>query len=486
MLPIRLSTRPLSLVALLLVTACATPPVKGLAPGDVPKSFAGPVDTGAPVWPRPGWWSAFRSAELNDLVAEAAARNLDIADAATQIAQADAAARIAGTAFLPSGEVGVTGTHTGNGISNTQTQWDFSGLLSVSYELDVWGKNRASFDAARLSARASRYNRETVALTTTASVATGYFQVLSLRDQIRITKADLAAAEKVLALVEAQAAAGAASPLDVAQQRAQVAGQRATLPGLEEQEREALAALAILLGRPPQGFNVRGTTLSGLAAPVVKPGLPSELLTRRPDVKQAETALAAAHRDVDSARAARFPSLTLTGTAGNQSAALETLMQGSNTLYNGGFALVAPLFDQPRLKATQDQAAAVEDQYMVAYRSAVINAFSDVHVALGQVSALRKQESLYATQVKEAETAFNLAQAQYTAGAIDLMTVLDTQRTLFTARDSLSQARLSRLQSVVSLYKALGGGWQAEDIDAVKPAVSAASAPAAPVGTTAK
>lgn len=478
MLPTRLLSGSAALLACLLAAACATPPQKGLAPGDVPNAFAGPVDTGAPVWPRIGWWKEFRSAELDRLIGEASTRNLDIADAAAQIAQADAAARIAGTAFLPSGDVGVTGTHTGNGVSNTQTQWDFSGLLSVSYEIDVWGKNRASFDAAKLSARASRYNRETVALTTTASVATGYFQVLSLRDQLRITRADLAAAERVLALVEAQAAAGAASPLDVAQQRAQVAGQRATLPGLEEQEREALASLALLLGRPPQGFQVSGTSLTGLSAPVVKPGLPSELLTRRPDVKQAETALAAAHKDVESARAARFPSLTLTGTAGNQSSALETLMQGSNTLYNGGFALVAPLFDQTRLKATQDQAAAVEDQYMVAYRSAVLNAFSDVHVALGQVSALRRQESLYATQVKEAETAFNLAQAQYTAGAIDLMTVLDTQRTLFTARDSLSQARLARLQSVVSLYKALGGGWQVEDVQAVKPAVTAAATPA--------
>ncbi len=470
------------LAGLLLLAACATPPDKGLSPGDVPASFAGPIDRGAPVWPKTGWWKGFRSAELDGLIAEASARNLDMATAIAQIAQADAAARIAGTAFLPSGEVGVDAVHSGNGLSNTQTSWQFSGLLSASYELDVWGKNRASFDAAKLSLKASRYNLETVALTTTASVATGYFQVLSLRDQLAISRADLAAAERVLALVEAQAAAGAASPLEVAQQRAQVAGQRAALPGLEQQETEALASLALLLGKPPQGFTVRGTTLSGLAAPVVRPGLPSELLTRRPDVTRSEAELAAAHKDVVAARAARFPSLTLTGTAGNQSAALETLMQGQNVLYNSGLSLTAPLFDQSRLKATQDQSAAIEDQYVAAYRSAVLSAFSDVHVALGQVATLRRQESLYGTQVREAETAFSLSQSQYQAGAVDLMTVLDAQRTLFSARDSLSQARLARLQAVVSLYKALGGGWSAEDVAGVKPAVPAASA----AGTTGK
>ncbi len=314
--------------------------------------------------------------------------------------------------------------------------------------------------AAEASLQANRYDRETVALTVTSGIVSTYLQVLSLRDRLEIAQQNVANAERVLNLVGAQSRAGAASPLDLARQRSAVAGQKAVIPDLMQQEREAQTALAILLGRAPQTFRVNEPGLAKILLPQVTPGLPSELLSRRPDIRHAEAQLAAANANVAVARAALFPSIRLTGSAGGQSNALLSLFNGPNMLVNLGAGLVAPIFDAGRLSSQRDLAIAQKQELVQVYRSTVINALSEVDTALGQIRSLDEQSKLKNTEMEQARFAFELSEIRYRSGAEDLMTVLDTQRSLSEVQNELGQIKLKRLKATVSLYKALGGGWQ--------------------------
>jgi multidrug efflux system outer membrane protein len=287
-----------------------------------------------------------------------------------------------------------------------------------------------------------------------------YLQVLSLRDRLEIARNNVSNAERVLALVQAQSRAGAASRLDLARQRAALAGQRAGIPDLEQQERAAEITLAILLGRPPQDFSVKQNGLEGIAMPDIAPGLPSELLTRRPDIRRDESRLAAANANVAVARAALFPSIRLTGSTGAQSSALQSLFDGPNLLANLGLSLTAPIFDGGRLANQRELAIAQQQELVQVYRFTVINALSEVEKALGQIESLEQQYKLKRTEVEQARVAFELSEVRYRIGAEDLMTVLDTQRALSDADTALGQLKLQRLQATVTLYKALGGGWQ--------------------------
>jgi len=283
---------------------------------------------------------------------------------------------------------------------------------------------------------------------------------LSLRDRLEIAQQNVANAQRVLKLVEAQSRAGAASPLDLARQRSSVAGLQAVIPDLTQQERDAQTALAILLGRPPQQFSVNEKGLATINMPQILPGLPSELLTRRPDIRRAEARLAAANANVAAARAALFPSIRLTGAAGGQSSALLSLFNGNNLLLNLGASLTAPIFDAGLLNNQRDLAIAQKQELLQVYRSTVIGALSEVEKSLGAIRSLEERYRLKKQEVDEARFAFELSEIRYRVGAEDLMTVLDTQRSLSEGQNQLGQIKLLRLQATVSLYKALGGGWK--------------------------
>jgi len=411
------------------------------------------------LWPDSDWWKQFGSSELSALVDESQQNNFEIAAAFSRVRQAEAQARLAGAPLLPTAGLNVNAARdlpiSGGTASNTA-----GATLDVSYEIDFWGKNRAGRDAAEASLRANRYDRETVALTVTSGVVSTYLQVLSLRDRLEIARQNVSTAERVLKLVEAQSRAGSASPLDLARQRSALANQRALIPDLQQQEQDAQTALAILLGRPPQNFAVQEKGLTRIQMPRISAGLPSELLTRRPDIRRAEANLEAASANVAVARAALFPSITLTGSTGAQSSALLSLFDGPNLFARIGTGLIAPIFDGGRLQNQRDLAIAQKEELVQVYRQRVVNSLSEVEKALGAIRSLEERYRLKTGEVDQARFAFELSEIRYRAGAEDLMVVLDTQRALSEAQNQLGQIKLQRLQATVSLYKALGGGWQ--------------------------
>ena len=436
-------------------------PTDRLADTDVPQEFTGPIPSDADTWPSPDWWREFNSEELDRLIASAQTQNLDLAAAAARIMQAAAQAHVAGSALLPTVNLSANASQSGplSGNSKTSTSRSFSTQLGASYELDFWGKNRAGLTAAEAALASSRYDRQTVALTVTASVAQTYFQVLSLRDRRTTAEENLANANDELRIIQARVKAGIASPLDLAQQQAAVANQAAAIPGLDQSEREARATLALLLGLPPQNFDITAKNLEGLGAPTVKPGLPSEPLARRPDIRKAEADLASAEANIDAARAAFFPTISLTGSAGFASTALSSLFNPANAAYSIGASLLQTIFDGGRLQGEYDTTIGRRQEIVANYRGTVITAFSDVHVALGGVANLAEEEKQRKIAADQSAEAYRIARLQYTAGIVDFISVLDAQRTLFSARDQLSQTRLARLQAVVTLFRALGGGW---------------------------
>jgi NodT family efflux transporter outer membrane factor (OMF) lipoprotein len=445
-----------------LLAGCIEPtPPPGLKAGDVPAAFeqgAGPA-----AWPAPDWWQGFGSAELTALENSARDANLDIAQAAARLRQADARARQAGAALLPTVTAsGNAQNFSGSNTSNSGTETNFFAGAGVSYELDFWGKNRAGLDSANAARRASRADQATVALTTSAAIATGYFQLLSLRERLAVARANLASAQAILGSVQRRVRGGAAPNADLIQARADVAAQVSALPPLEQQELEARTALAILLGRPPEGFTVSATDLSSLAAPVVAPGLPSELLARRPDIAAAEANLAAAHADIAAARAAMLPDITLTALGGVQNPAINAAvltLEGTGFGLTLGAAVAQTIFDGGRLEAKTAETEAREEELLAAYRAAVIAAFGDVENALGGLSHLAAQERALQDQLREAENVLRAARRKYEGGASDFLVVTDAQRSLYTLRDQLSDIRRARLAASVTLYKALGGGW---------------------------
>ncbi|HMH52994.1 MAG TPA: efflux transporter outer membrane subunit [Candidatus Acidoferrum sp.] len=456
-----------AVVLALSLTGCAIVSPK-LKP-DVP--VAGAWNEAAPASAAvvsPTWWRSFESVELSSLVDEALDGSPDLAIATERVHQAEAQVRVVGASLFPMLSAGGdTSTHRTSGAGGAVTS-NATGLsLTASYELDLWGKNRAGKRSAESSLAASQFDRDTARLTLISGVATSYFDVLALRTRLGIARENLAIAERVLELVSARARNGAASALDVSRQEATVLSQRAALLPLEQLERQTLAALAVLLGRPPEGFDVQAAGVVDLAVPAVDPGLPAELLVRRPDLASAEAQLAASNADVAAARAALLPSIKLTGTAGLASGALLSLVSGGTTSAIGiAASLLQPIFDGGRLRGQKAIAESRERELVETYRKTILSAFVDVEQALAGASRQGQQEQLQDAVQARARESLRLAEVRYRSGADDLLTVLDAQRTLFAAQDQLAQVRLNRLQSAVGLYKALGGGWSGPEATA--------------------
>jgi NodT family efflux transporter outer membrane factor (OMF) lipoprotein len=416
------------------------------------------------IWPSADWWRGFGSAELNEMMTVAQRANADIGAAITRVKQADAQVRIAGAPLLPS--------LTASGGPSTQqavfpigatpqvAYTTYTVQLNASYEVDFWGKNRAALASAQAAAHASRYDQEVVALTVVSSVANSYFQALGLSDRLQVARENLAAAENVLSLVQSQARVGTATDLSVAQQEALVANLRAAIPPLQQQYSQTLNALAILLNKPPIAVAIAARSLAPLPVPEVAPGLPSELLTRRPDVRQAEAQLISANANIKVARAAFFPSLSLTAAGGFQSLALSSFLGPGGTIYTLAAALTQPIFEGGRLHGQLASSKGRYEELVQSYQKAVISAYSNVEDALAATKRTAEQQASQQVAVAKARRAYELAQVQYRVGSTDLLTVLSTETTLFSANDQLAQARIARMQALVSLFKALGGGWQ--------------------------
>src|SRR5246127_5266780 len=436
---------------------------------EVPEAYRAALkgDANAAV-PAVDWWRGFRSRELADLMDAAQLYNLDIAVAMAQIIQADAQVGVSGAPLLPSltgnasaerqKQSGANTIGSGQGFGGS-TFNTFQTGLTASYILDFWGKNRATLYAAEENATAFRYNREVVTLTAIVTVANTYFQVLAAQDQLRVTRRNLEAAERILSLIKKQFNGGTASQLDVSQQEALAATQRAAIPPLEVTLGQNIAALAVLVGRAPANFTVHGGSTSQIVVPRVTPGLPSELLYQRPDIRQAEATLAASNFSVESARAAFFPQIQLTGATGVQSTALASLFTPGAWFYTLTASLTQPIFDGFLLESQLKQAKGVQLQDLQTYRKAVISAFSDVEKALIALHNFTLQERLQEEAVAASRKAFEVAETQLRGGTINLIVVLQAEQTLFTAENNLVTVRLNKLLAASSLFQALGGGW---------------------------
>jgi NodT family efflux transporter outer membrane factor (OMF) lipoprotein len=427
--------------------------------------FAGRDAKAAP--PTLDWWRKFRSAELTALMEEAQRVNLDIAAAAARFVQADALARQAGASLFPAIDGSASATQSKGSRATTSTGTSvggrtintFSVSLSASYEIDFWGKYREAALAADETAVAARFDRDVVALTTLVGVANAYFQVLTAQDRIRIANNNIASAQRIYNAIKQRLDVGTATDLDLAQQESALANVKASLPLLRQTLAQNVNALAVLISRPPESVTVRGGSLRQIALPRVTPGIPSELLTQRPDIRRSEAQLASATANVGNARAQFFPSITLTGQSGYQSAALSQLFRPEAMFYNMAAGLAQPVFDGFRIQSNFDLQKARQDETLQTYRKTVVQSFTDVNNALVAIRETTNRLVALAQVVTASRRAFELAEQRLLAGTTDTTTVLNTQQTLFTAEDSLALARLARLQAIVSLYQALGGGW---------------------------
>ena len=459
----------LSLLTLcLLLGACgstAQRPDSGIQP---PSSWQSPHTQNA-THRNLQWWTQFGSPELDRLIEQARVGSYDLAAAIARVRQAQADTVIAGGSLLPQVTAALNANRQkllrGNGYSQLDADSSnkavdyFDANLSATYEIDFWGGQRASRDSAQFGLQASEFDRATVELTLLSGVANSYAQALSLREQSRIAGLNLANAQNVLNLVQTRFDSGSATALELAQQKSLVAAQQRQLPLVQQQAQDAVISLAALLGRPVQQLRLGAERFDQLSWPTIAAGVPSELLTRRPDIARAEAQLSAARADVTVARAAMLPAVTLSAELGSGADRAADILR--NPFYNLTAGLLAPVFNNGRLSAERDKATARQEELLENYRGAIINGFADVEKALNGIRGLDEQRQWQVEELNQAQTAFNIAQSRYEAGAEDLLTVLETQRTLYAAQDLNVQLRLSRLQASIALYKALGGGWQA-------------------------
>lgn len=411
------------------------------------------------------WWKRFGSTELDALITEAGSANHDLAAAAQRIEQARASAQIARSRLMPAVDASVSASRDRRETDfSDQTATDSSdqATLSVSYEADLWGGNRANANAARARVSASEYDHDAVALVLQSDVASSYFQILALHDRLEIARKNADAARKLLSLVEVRYRNGAATALDVAQQRTTLLSIQADIPALEQSLNETLHALAILLGRAPQGFSVKGLSLAELTLPTVNAEAPATLLDRRPDIRAVEASLIAANADVGAARAALYPSVGFSASAAVSGA----LTGGSTTLASLTASLVQTLFDGGNLRGQVTLSEAARGELAESYMQTVLVSFREVEDSLSAVATSEARTQLLTQTVEQAREAYRLAGVRYQEGVEDLLTVLDSQRTQLSTEDSLVQAQLARYSATLSLFKSLGGGWSPDTVSA--------------------
>ena len=413
------------------------------------------------------WWTLYGEAELTRLVEQALATNADIAQAVARVEQAQGQLREADGALVPTVNAGANASRAELGASvpsNTSGRTvkgnDLRLSLSTSFEIDFWGRLARATEAARAQLLAGTTARDTVRLTVAGAVAQAWFALRSLDAQLAATRSTLKSREDGARLLGLRLKAGSGSRLEVDQ--ADILRADAALQGRELQRQRALAQslLGVLTGQPGLVLDERGlaTTVSG-APPA---GLPSALLERRPDVQRAEALLMAANAQIGVARAAMFPTLTLTGAGGLESAALGTLLKGPAHFWSLGLGLTAPIFDGGRNAARVDQAAARQREAVGAYQGAVAAAFRDVADALANNRAAAESQADVEQRAAAAERAQTLAKARFDAGYSGYLELLDAQRTATAARLDVVRNRQALLNASVDLFKALGGGWVSE------------------------
>jgi NodT family efflux transporter outer membrane factor (OMF) lipoprotein len=422
------------------------------------------------------WWRAFASKELNALEEKGLGRNFDVQAAIARIDQAKGVAALLSAPLFPRIDLGGT-LDRQTGLSNKNTQ---QVAFLAGYELDFWGKNRAASDSAKALIAATSSDADTVAVTLTATIANTYFQILSLKERIVQAQRIAGDARRILSLMQEQQAAGAASELQVEQQRNATATFEANVPLLQQQLDQWLHLLAVLVGEQPGQLALGARDLRGLRAPEPRSGLPSSLLERRPDIQAAEARLVSANFDVGAARAAFLPSVTIGASAGLTVASLAKIFPAT-ALTDTALGLAQPIFDGGRLQGQLDFDRAHVTELVATYRQTVLTALQDVEDALSAKRRLKVLAAANLEAVTSARRSQALAEQQYRLGGADYLTVLNTQRSLFQAEDAYLQVRLQQLQAAVGLFRALGGGFSGSGGTGQSPPATAGSPTAKPM-----
>lgn len=406
------------------------------------------------VWDR--WWPAFGSDELNRLAGSAIADNHELAAAGHRVAQARALVAATRATLAPRLDVRADSNRTHRSSSGIEALHELG--VAASFDPDLSGANSSAVDAAAGRVRQRETARESLGATLLVELCEQYFRALSASDRLAIARANIANAESLLSLLVSRQRAGALSSLEVVRQQGLLASLRAALPALEQQRQSAIAAVAVLTGKTPQGSSVQATSLAALRLPSLATALPVELLERHPDVRQAEAELTVAHADVNAARSAWQPQLRLGARAGLESATLAGLFNGAAVVGSLGANLLAPLFDGDRIRSQLSVASSRKDEVTSLYRQAVLVALRDVEDRLVALRALAAQAEQQQRVVDFARSALSMADLRYRNGATDYATVLDAQRVLLAAQDAQALTHLARYSQTLGLVRALGAG----------------------------
>jgi NodT family efflux transporter outer membrane factor (OMF) lipoprotein len=457
-------------LAVAVLCGCATLEPPPLPAADVPEAFVGPVFGEASVWPNTDWWNNFKDAELSTFIEAVKANNLDLANNRRNLESAQISLREAGLARWPTPMLTVA-----DGASYSRTAVDGTTLSRGNQERPT--ELAASATYSGILTKPATYARELtdydsqvaqaadVAMNTLGLATSTFFQLLLIRDRIVAAQQNLANAEVIGRIAQARVDAGVSVPIDALQQQIQIEQQRTALQSLIQSDLNARASLAILVGRHVQGFDIEGQTLQNVEVPRVQPGLPSELLVRRPDLYQAEQSLRAAAINVSIVRRQLFPQISLTASASTSSFELADLLASPVDSFAAVSAsLVQTLLDNGQRRRNIAQAELAVESSLALYRRAVLGAFNEVEVALSSIQLLEEQAEVAASSLAAAEEAFRIAEVRYREGVANFETVLLAQNTLFSTRNSFLDNKLQRLNAILSFYQALGGGWMPGDV----------------------
>jgi multidrug efflux system outer membrane protein len=434
---------------------------------DVPAAWRlGPAEAGEIS--NIAWWDQFQDPVLSNLVRTALANNKDLEIATANVDQAAAQYGIVRSAQFPQLDGGATaqrqqlsgttalGSGTGRGLFN-----DFGVNLSASFELDIWGRLRRASESARANLLASQQGRRTVVLTIVTTVASGYIQLRALDRQLDIAQRTSQSLGEAARLQRVRFDEGAVPQSDYRQAESQYQEAAARVPELERQIAQQENFISVLLGRNP-GPIPRGQDIDALLFPAVPGGLPASLLGRRPDIRQAEENLIAANADIGVAKAAYFPSISLTGVLGLESAELSNLFKGSSQAWSFGGGLLQPIFNAGRIRGQVALAEAVQQQALYAYEKSIISAFQDVENALVDRTKFGQVREEQAKNVLALFSFRDLAVLRYNEGATIYLEVASAEQSLFLAQLAYVTTQFQLFQSYANLYKAMGGGWVEE------------------------
>ena len=423
------------------------------------------------------WWRLYADAELERLITSAQAANQTLRQAVARVDEARALARVAGSYLYPTVSLDptysrnrysanrdstVTGKRIGRGVDNSN--WIIP--IDLSYEIDIWGRVRRSFESARATAAATADDLGVVRLTVETDVAQFYYTLRALDTQIQILRDTVVAYEEQVRLLSVQLRTGLISAIVVSQAQAQLKATLAQLSNTERARTDTEHALAILCGRPAPSFIMASNPLQEVSPPVVPSGLPAQLLTRRPDVAEAEKIVVAANAQIGVATAEFYPRFTLTASAGFQSANADMLFNWQSRVASIAPSISFPIFQGGRLRANLDATKARYRQTVAAYIEQVLVAYGDVEDALTDLHSFGGQVASLRDAVAESRNYLRLAQVQYRQGLVDYLLVIDAERTLLSNQLSLAQAVNFQMSASIHLIKALGGGWNPSEDNA--------------------